>query len=325
MKNILNFISVVILTIFVCSCDEDFSPKSDYQEQYVLTCILRGDSSTQVATLSKLYEVDGYDPSTNTTDPAVLGASIHILSGQKYYIMRDSTIPRTGTSRYNTPIHFYYVDSLKPQLNEEFLIYAFLPSGKMLSSSAKTVESTKFYFLGSTATIPVTSNDYVFVKYYTISGQTNFTNTYFMPRLDIEYSKIENGVLKKYYKEVPQYYLESDGEYIPYYPKGSNREYYVFENDAVDRAMQEISGDDPNKEDYIINKAIFHLVIPDENLAAYYAANNTYDESFSIKLDAPQFSNIDGGFGIFGCFTETTYEISIGNAYIREFGYKPGQ
>lgn len=325
MKKIIILLSFVFVIALSFACEESFSPKTDFTEQYVLNCILHGDLSKQVATLTRLYEVDAYDPYENRIDPAVTSADIRIYYDNSVYYLRDSTILRNDTSRYNTPVHFYYTENLKPELNKTISIRAQLASGEVLSSTIHTINSDLIYFLGSTTNIPNYAEEFITVRFFTISGDVDFSRIYFMPRLNIKYSKIENGEQKFYYKQVPQYYETVADDVIPFYPKPSNRDTYYFENEAFDITMDEIAENDYDRSAYIIHDAVFTLYIPDENFSEYYMAENTYNESFSIKLDPPRFSNIEGGLGIFGCFVVLTYEIPISANYIRNFGYTPGQ
>src|SRR4030065_746741 len=109
MKIIQIYITFAVFALILNSCEENFSPKDDYQEKYILYSIINTDSSYQTAVLQSSYNIDGYDPYTNTVTPLIQGADIRIRQGDKVFFMRDTSTVRTDTSRYKTPVHFYYL------------------------------------------------------------------------------------------------------------------------------------------------------------------------------------------------------------------------
>ena len=106
------------------SCDDNFNPKAPFKEQYVLNCIIRGDSASQIAILSKTYDVSGFDPNTNNIDPSISGAQVYLKWKGTLYQLRDSSIARTDTSRYKDPIKFYYTNAFTPAAHDSVEIIA---------------------------------------------------------------------------------------------------------------------------------------------------------------------------------------------------------
>ena len=85
-----------------------------------------------------------------------------------------------------------------------------------------------------------------------------------------------------------------------------------------------ISQGDPNKKDYKIYGAVFTLMIFDENISNYYSTTNGFLDDFTIRIDEKDYSNIQGGLGIFGTYrTQSTGAVFTHN-YIKSFGYTPG-
>src|SRR5512146_1748833 len=109
MKQKIGLLFLIFGLLINYSCEVNFSPKGEFQQKYILTCVIRGDTSVQTATISKSYNVDGYDPYANTTDPFLKDAYIRIWAGDNVYFMKDTSIARADTSRYKGLFHFFYL------------------------------------------------------------------------------------------------------------------------------------------------------------------------------------------------------------------------
>lgn len=323
MKKIINISVFVLLIAASFACEDSLSPKGELKNQYVLNCILRGDTTTQILTLSRSYDVEGFDPYENDIDPAVQGAAIRIYkigSNDPAKIFRDTTIARTNTSRYTTPIHYYYIDNFVPYANSEYKIEAELPDGTLLNATTKTYATSTLYFFRSDNPVPVdavaTGRDYLFFKWSEFD-----TNIYYVPKLEIVYSKNIDGVEEFHKHPVAAYYIYTENQFVPIYPEISNFSFYEVQNDALDRAMMEISEGDTAKSTYSIYRAELTVLIPDRNLTTYYSASQTFLEGYSVKLYQPEYTNIEGGVGIFGSYTKNVFTPRIRNDYVESFGY----
>jgi hypothetical protein len=61
----------------------------------------------------------------------------------------------------------------------------------------------------------------------------------------------------------------------------------------------------------------------DRNLSAYYSSVAKIGDSFSLRLDEVDFSNIEGGFGIFGSLNVQKLVMFFREGYLEEnFGYR---
>jgi hypothetical protein len=92
--------------------------------------------------------------------------------------------------------------------------------------------------------------------------------------------------------------------------------------EIVNKTMRDISGEDPQKENYIITKVVFSVISLDPELSKYYSAYETYSENFTIKLRQTDFSNIEGGKGIFGLYYKFSLPLVVDKRYIESFGYQ---
>ena len=132
------YLVLILISIINISCDNNFSPKAPYDARYSLNCIIRGDTSFQVATAFKSYDVSGMNPYENTKDSFVDDAFIRIWRGNdEVFVFSDSTKQRTDTSRYNTDIKYYNINNFKPNEGDSLEIEALMPNGRRLRSFTK--------------------------------------------------------------------------------------------------------------------------------------------------------------------------------------------
>ncbi len=193
------FISLCFLSFLTfTSCDQSLNPKGDYYERYVLNCILCGDTTYQAAVISHSYEVDGYDPYTNTTDPAVIGADLRLWYNDSVFVFRDSVVSRTGNSRYNDSLRIYYLNNIHIDFNKPIEIEALLPNGRRLKSSTTSAKEIIFDDKNSSKVIPPVNTPLIDV-YWNI----NETNGFYFPTFTVTYFKDVNGQPEKHTINMP--------------------------------------------------------------------------------------------------------------------------
>lgn len=61
--------------------------------------------------------------------------------------------------------------------------------------------------------------------------------------------------------------------------------------------------------------------ILDENLAAYYSAQQTFLNEFSLRSYQPDFTNIVGGLGLFGTYNFKSLVMEMDPDFAKSFGY----
>ncbi|MFA5804085.1 MAG: hypothetical protein WC879_05540 [Melioribacteraceae bacterium] len=326
MRKLIFFLFIAINIILLISCDDQVDPRTNFKDVYALNCVIRGDTSFQVATITHSNNVDGFDPLTNTTDPFVKGAIIKLTyqNNGKTYTFRDTSVARTSNPRYGTPMNYYYIKNFQPTSESPISIEATLPNGKVLRANSTTFFVSPYLIQNNFYTIPIA----VFGNYI-VFNWTNLTSTkdekiYYVPELIIKYAKIQDGTPVEMQKKIPLFYITGDNGDIPLYPSiQGNITNARFDTLTIRRSLEEISAGDPNKQNYIVHKAVFRLLIADKNLAIYYSAQKTFLDEFSVRVTQPEFTNINGGLGIFGTLTSTQIDVPIKANYIKSFGYLP--
>ena len=319
---------VVSLFALGTGCEENFSPKGEFREEYVLTSILESSPNSSdlylTAWLSKFYDVPGYDPSLNHIDPSVSGAEL-ILShpnGNKYTFYED-TIPRFDTSRYKTDRTMYY--TIFPRPSGAITIEVETPDGTLLSAQT-TVPAPQYalsYSYPFIHGITTAIDQWRWGKEWIITWDKGNSHLFF-PRFTLFYSYLGDSIEIARSMEIPLTYLKKSGESDPVYPSYTYDNTISWEYNSIDTLMARISKGDPNKENYKINYFLLDVIEFDKNLSNYFSSTNGYLDEYSIRIDQTTYSNVRGGIGIFGSSTSNSRRFEADKSYVLSFGYKYG-
>jgi hypothetical protein len=145
---------------------------------------------------------------------------------------------------------------------------------------------------------------------------------YFLPVLEINYSKMENGVEVRKKALIPNKTYYVNNKEMPAYPKISNVPAVDYRKQYIIDAFKNISMGDENKKNYIIHNLEFSVIIMEKNLAAYYASGSTFNDELSLRIGAAEYSNINGGYGVFGLYAVKKKYISLFESFIVGLGYR---
>jgi hypothetical protein len=323
-KNLL----VLLITplIFFESCKSDFNINAPYEDVFVLNCILRSDNSIQYAILSKnTFTDNGTAPTSNGNALNIKGANIKIVYNDSVFVMKDTTIQVTDAGNISN-VNCYYVKNLIISPGKIISIEASVPGGKTLKS---TIQVQNISFSNFSTNFPLTfQTGYQIKDSYSwswIGGTQSGADILNQPQLEIYYKKYEGGKLVDKMMLIPLVYYYTADEYgnsIPVNVKFSFVDNCMTNLETINKTMQEISGDDPNKGNYIINKVLFSVVSFDPDLTKFYSAYSTYTENFTVKLRQTDYTNIDGGKGIFGAYYKFSQPLVVDGSYIQSYGYQ---
>jgi hypothetical protein len=326
MRKIL-IITSLLSIIFVASCKDSLDPFGETNEKYVVNCIIKCDTNYQVLTLTHSYTATNYDPYSSTTDPAIKGAIIRLWEGNdKVTFFSDTTISRDTSSSYKTPYSLYHASGIQPDQNTVLTLEVILPSGKKLTATSTVPLKAAFTKLGQLdgkgdTLVPPPDKDYVKAQWGTVTAPKG---TVYLPRMYIIYKVPVNGVEVRKTKLVPKGYFTYQGVEYPEYPAMSNVPWLTIDMSVIKRCLTEISEGDSDKSKYKIYSIVVDVLSLDANLSTYYNATNKNKDPYAVKLYETDFSNITGGFGVFGASYLGGTTIDISAPYVRTFGYVHG-
>jgi len=325
------WVLLIILCLYLESCNSDFDINAPHQDVYVLNCILRNDTSIQYATISKNYFTEnGAAPPPNTIVPNMKGVNIQIFNNDSLFVMRDTTVELTNSGS-SVQCDCYYVRNLVLKPGGIISIKAALPDGQILKSAKQIpvcdIDPSAFTFPQSYYTKDHSETYVKFPVYSWIFRMDHewITDMLSSPQFEIDYETIDGGryINKKTF--VPLTYgvfmgnkgiiLSPDLNLSFDYTASTSRE-------AVDGTMQEISGSDLYKNNYIITRVVFTITSLDPELTKYYSAYEVWLNSSTVKLRPTDYSNIEGGKGVFGIYYKYSTSLVVNKDYISSFGYQ---
>lgn len=312
------FLLLTVLILFFNGCDESFDPKKNFTEKYLLYSIIKADSSLQVAMIAKSFEVDGFNPGLYQGNPFEAGSTVSIYNSRtrETTLLSDTSAMVLPQFPGETP--FYKAERVNPRANDTITMVAVTPNGSTLVG--KTVIPPPPVLRLSNSQITTVTNDPNRTTWdvsWTIQG-----DFIFVPKLTLFYATDKNGVVKGYRIEIPLTYIDSDNGRIPFYPSSTRARGLSFDFEVIDDIMAQISEGDMDKFSYVIQDAVFELLILDNNLANYYSSTEGFLDEFSVRLDEVTYSNVEGGLGVVGSTSVITRKVNIEANYVQGFGYR---
>ncbi len=304
---LITLIISLLITLSSLSCKNSFSPNVNFNKQYALNCIIRGDTTLQFATVTQSFSKEDFNNESAFVPNAILKLN---YDGQDYFFNDTTSVNPNNIS-------YYYLKDLKLKEGKKIEIEADLPDGKVLKSSTQTPDVGKFVFDGD-KNIPA--------KNYSNLISVNWSlpfyygpDFYYRPYLYIVYKKKVNDTLMNLQREVPiEYNLEGD-KYVPVYPDINKTNSISYSLEVINKTLLELSAKDSVDINSIVN-AKFLVWILDDNLAKYISSSKTFQDGFSINIEAPDFTNVEGGYGIFGSFLTRETIIQIDRGYLKSIG-----
>jgi len=263
-------------------------------------CVLNPLEKIQFARVYRTYDVEGTNPLKNTLDTQVSDIEVTIDDGVQHVVFKDTVVKRDSYDRYTSDIVAYYTSELR------------IEPGMTYKLQVKTRDRT----LAATAAVPRSA--YIIVNdgaprlidsslaricnciRIRAQGYGGSSARGYLFRLYIEYTRNVQGGMQYLRKEVPVRYLSAGGDsLIPVYPGVDRSATVGYLIEAFSKVFGQIIADSSNK----ISGAMIITYSLDPNLYNYYQIAHGFGDPFSVRLDAPDFTNIQGGYGVFGAVT----------------------
>ncbi len=326
MKTIFSSIILMLFLLTATGCEDSFTPRSEFKEGYVLFSITAGQEIGELVVpkviLARVYDVPGTDPYMNTEAPEIAGARVEIKFRGDTYLLKDSTVARQDSSRYNDPVKFYFGKAIPLYSGDTITITARLSNGVLLSSGTKVpkylyYESSIVFPRGFTTDVDV----YKYGKTWSLYWASQELNLCF-PKMKLYYTKKEGNREVSKSIEIPLKVIDRNGVPTPIYPVANRDEEANYDLASFDWAMNKISEGEPDKSLFRVLHVIFEATEYDAPLSNYYSSVNGFLDNFSLRLDEQVFSNIAGGFGVFGTYFTSAYQVEMDSRYVTSYGYR---
>jgi hypothetical protein len=284
------------LTLLVWSCDNSFSPKDNYQERFVVYCVLNPLEEVQFVRLYRTYDVDGVDPLKHSTDTPVSDAQITIDGGGQHAEFRDTVVKRDSYDRYSSDIVAYCTSGIRIDPRMSFQLSVTTQDDSF--NARVTVPRSVGLILNDGSAKLIDPSHQQTCNCIRVRAQASGTNEArgYLFRLYIEYSRNLEGVQLYLRKEVPLRYAGGQDTLQPVFPFLDRSSTVDFSIDSFSKVLGEISADPANE----VVGAKFITFSFDVNAYNYYQIVHGFGDPYSVRLDSPDYSNIPMGSGVFG-------------------------
>ena len=300
--------------ILIAGCDQTFNPNGPFEQKLVVYAILSTRSDTQYVRVYKTAPPGNNLPST-PLNLQVTDARVTVSYGNRTFAFRDTTLERKDQSGNRVDIHAYVAYSFLPEQAVPYTLSINSPSsGQVISTAASLYYGTLFVV---TQLRTRASAEDIAVR---VAPAIN-ARAYFV-RMFLEYETLSDTVWRRRRVEIPQDLRlnEATGDvefvYPTPIPRGSRAlgasglEEVLFRVGAYREIIARLNAEFPTGT-LRFAKAIFVLTQLDDALYAYYSITHGFPGSATIRLDEPDYSNIQGGLGIFGMSTEHTVNVTF--------------
>jgi hypothetical protein len=274
-----------ILLLFSCivGCDSTFNPDGPYKEKLVVYAVFSSRSDTQFV---RVYTTSvSRNPSTAAGIP---DARVMITQGDSIYQFRDTTVERNDSTLSPTRLKAYVAYRLHLTPGLRYGLSVTSPARGSVSSQASAL------YRGTMLTESSTSSSITVLVFPGVNARAHVVRMY------LEYESRNDSVWVPGRIEIPRY-VTATGEYV--YPRPVSREIQRVNFDALSYASV-VAG---LRQQGLVRllRTVFVLTQLDGTLYAYYSTVNGFPDTGTLRLDEPDYTNIDGGLGVFAMSSDT--------------------
>lgn len=309
-------IGILAAILFLTSCQQTFEPNGKYEERMIVFSVLRSSTDTQYVRVYSTYDPSTNNPLTHSTDTEVTDAVVTIVGGTDTIRFHDTLVVRKDTTTlYGKFLRTFVAYKFTPKPNVEYRLRAASPSKGTVTSTITSFPIGSVFALGnaqSTLSTPQSPTSDTSIR---IQVQLALNVPAYLTRFILRYKEFVGGVWVIREREVPQYIRKGTtfNDFTPFYPeimlRGQNstglfagQETVSFTKEsymATVRLLKYTIG--PSRIEF--DGAYFVLDQLNQSLFSYYSATNQTSDKISIRLDQIDYTNIEGGFGLFALKT----------------------
>lgn len=311
---------ITIVVLLIAGCSDEFDPSVTGSRPYVVFAVLNPAVDTQYVRVHATSEP------TNPHPPliGVPGASVSVIGPSGTINFQPVDLRGTpGTADSVVPA--FMAPGFRPTRGAAYTLVVTTPVGNATGSlevpsySSGAMYVRDFLLIQNPHTYPLSAT---IVTTAVLARQT----LGFTMRFEIEYDVFRNGVWEVETWEVPLAYHEVNGptDYSAEYPVMRRRngsasigtgpqtsEVTIYTNNSYESTINLIHAK------YLsvnvrMRRAIILLQQADRHFFTYYSYANSFQDRLSIRVDQPDYSNMEGALGFFGCMTidSLSYQLS---------------
>ncbi len=277
------FLAAALLGV---ACEDDFSPKSDFNKELAVFAVLDAAQPVQAVRLAWSYDAELGLNLTPLTDAQVQEADVRVFRGGETFVFHDTLV--TGSDGQN--IRSWINRDLRPLPEKEYRLQVTVPGYPVLKS---TITIPSRLYVRADLVRPDTGVNAIRVYH----GVTSFVQkpAAFYFRLWVEITKWNFGDTLIERREIPLRHVSTTDTWV--FPSPSREDEISYSAGM----LREIAESMILPGDSVVAKRVITQVYGlENNFYSYYKVVRGFDDPLSMRLDAPDVSYIEGGLGIFG-------------------------
>ncbi|MBI3110896.1 MAG: DUF4249 family protein [Ignavibacteriales bacterium] len=301
------WILLALTSLLFQSCDDSFSPSGPEIPKMVVYSVLTTEFDMQYVRVYRNYIPEDNNPQSNILDSPVKDATVTISDGITTYAFHDTLVARDDTTRYKEPIFAYVANGFRAKPGSLYTLNVTSPtSGHVTSTTrvptASVLTTPYFYQLEAPYNYP----NLIPQVSFTLSSYTSAYKIKFY----IEYEADTDTDREIFRREVPEvlkviscFFETYDYVYPPITRRMNSaninlefRGTQYFNYFSYRRSVELVNERNLNPS---FRKVIFYNTQFDENWYRYYTSARTFQDRFTVRLDEPDFTNLQNGVGLF--------------------------
>jgi hypothetical protein len=286
---------VLLLALGLVSCNQPFTPDAPGTSRLVMYSVLNRELGTQYVRLETTYPTDPVSPPRNAT--------VRMKSASGIVQFRDTVITYISPTGATETMPLYVANNVSVVGGQTYTLEATTSSGLAAQATSTALLLPEFY-LKSTGNLLGNGIGPIALA-ATFGSATGAWESHFF----IEFYALIDGGWELRREEVPlSVYYDNAGKLVKVYSRLSPVPFWasanaplvvefdttLYQNTRI-RISQTYSA-----AEVVFMYAVFSLTQVDNTLYSYYYIANGLEDKTSIRLDAPEFTNIAGGVGVFG-------------------------
>lgn len=309
-RSVLALVGQYLLTGLLLACNQPFDPRGELDQKPVVFSVLSTDRNVQLVRVERSYMPSSYDPLADTADKSIRNAIVTISAGGLTIQLKETTLPRSDTSRFKFPLRAYVTSPLQALYGATYNLRV---EAQQLELATASVSIPAKPILGvDIASLAVLD----FPAEHDSSADILFPITLgngsagYIGRFFVDYEILKDGEWVEGRLEVPTGFAFSGLRSYSYlsYPILTHKPYAsrtagLYENQFYKYAIGSVAYKDFGTRKIVFNRVVFQLLQVEQNLYNYYVVMHSYRDPHSIRLDEPMYSSVGGGVGVVGAYT----------------------
>jgi len=311
-----------IITLLISShfagCDQAVNLDAPFEKKLVVYAVLSNRTETQFARVYTNYS--GVQGTMDSTRYGAMDVTMTVGQGSRTYVFTDTLVAGDSVNGQAVWTRARVAHQLSIEEGKPYELVVSSPSLGMVRSKVVSLFRGEIYVQNpesldvptAVARIPVVvtlgSNAAAYILRFYLEYEYLLDVTWYSEKMEVPWTIVggESEAPKVTYPS-----LLARGQRAPISPRGSDG--VIFPGSAYRYTISQIRAQFPGG-NARLKRAIFSLTQIDYPMYAYYSTVNEFPGAGTLRLDDPDYTNIQGGFGVFATQREDvmTYVLSPG-------------